>query len=419
MTNAGALAVHHVPFLSTLAAVDGSSAEWRATAAGLMTLRLFEKWSADEQSGAVPSRTEVESVREMVEAVDTADATRATLLAVVRAVRSRDARSADVLASMAAYATALRFRSRWALAADAYETVLSHPACAEQAELAITAAFDRGYCLRMSGALDEAAAAYALGRSLAERSGDTAGVLRSRVADANLALHRGNLPHAEAMLDAVIAEAEGAQDGTTRLRDVLARALHDRAHAAARRGHPEEAVAYGHRALMLASDPIERDRILGDLGAMLGDMGHRAAARNAHLLIVSRSHEPFLRWVATVNLLELAHQDGDEPLFERYRRELATVALPPSLGAYYHLAVGEGYARFGRVERAVSALSEAVTVAQAHQVNEVLVKAEALLQQVRGRRPAEETKTTVPPQVAAAIDEIGRMSRAMAGSSAD
>jgi hypothetical protein len=60
----------------------------------------------------------------------------------------------------------------------------------------------------MAGHLDAAAASYDEGRAIAASCGNEAGLLEADVSHAALALHRGNLPAAETLLDGVIRRAD-------------------------------------------------------------------------------------------------------------------------------------------------------------------------------------------------------------------
>jgi hypothetical protein len=411
----------HLPFFAVLAGLEESSPEWRVTTAGLLALRMFEQWTERARRDEPLEEWEIAAVREAIDAAGDRDVGRNILRGIVDLASRPGARPAAALAGLTAYARSLQFDGRWSLAADVYGTVVEYGE-APDPELALTACYLRSYCLRMTGALDEAAASIEHGRALAARCGDLPSTLQADIADAALALHRGNLPQAEALLDGVIARAEKAP-AAAHCQVVLCRALHDRANVAARRRQFEDAAVYGHRALALCSDSADRERILGDVATALGDAGHRAAARDAHLVLVATAQAAETRWTAMVNLVELAALDGREPLFERHRRELAGIALPPMLSAYYHLFVGEGCQRFGRTSSARSALAKAAAVAQEYRINEVLLKAEAALDELE-RSPAPAPVEVAPearptsPALTEVIESVGTM-RELAGAGAE
>jgi tetratricopeptide (TPR) repeat protein len=332
---------------------------------------------------------------------------------VVEAVQDRELEPADLLPQLSAYARALRFEARWMLAADAFATLLANAEGGEE-ELVITAAYHRGYCLRMAGELDAAAASYDEGRLLAASCGNAAGMLEADVSHAALALHRGNLPAAERLLDGVIERAD-----PVRCAAVLGRALHHRAGLAARRGHPEQAIVFGYRAFPLIPLQSDRDRVLGDIATALGEAGHHEAAWDAQLVLAATAQEQETRWVATVNLIELAAWRGNERLFERFRVELADATLPVWLSGHYHLFVGEGFHRFGRRAEAKRSLQRAVTVAAGAELNEIRMRAEDSLAEL-DRAPA--AGTVRPAQPDAEVGEViaaVRTIRELAGISAE
>ena len=399
----------HLAFYEALAALDESNAAWNETVAGLLTVRLVDTWGEMARRGERLQAWEIAGVAEAVEELPETHPARSPLRAVVDAVQTPGAAPAEALPHLSNYARALRFAAQWQLAADVFATMLAN-AYGAPSELVITAAYHRGYCLRMAGQLDAAAASYDEGRTLAASCGDLAGLLEADVSHAALALHRGNLPAAEVLLDGVIERADPAT-----CRRVLARALHDRATVAARRGKPDEAAVYGYRALPLFDRGSDRDRVLGDVATALGEAGQHEAAWDALLVLAGTAEEQEVRWVATVNLTELATVRGDERRFDEFRGQLAGVALPAWLSAHYDLAVGCGHHRFGRRADAVEALRRAVRVATQFDVNEVRLRAEVLL----GALDREPTHVRgdgrgVSPQLAEVVDGL-RALRAHAG----
>src|SRR6266487_3570801 len=59
-------------------------------------------------------------------------------------------------------------------------------------------------------------------------------------------------------------------------------------------------------------------------------------------------------------------------LFDRYRRELEQVELPPQLRAAFLLHVGEGYYALGHPDAAVPFLQSAIAFAAEHQLNQII-----------------------------------------------
>lgn len=394
----------HLAFYEALAALDESDPAWDGTVAGLLTVRLFDTWCELSRRGERVQAWETAGVEEALNALPENHFAFGPLDAVVSAARSPDAPPAAALRHLGAYARALHFQAQWLLAIDVCTTLLANAEGGSD-DLVIATAFQRGYCYRMAGQLDAAAASYDEGRLLAATCGNEAGLLEADVSHAALASHRGNLPRAEALLDGVIARANPAT-----CRRVLARALHNRAGVAARRGKPEDAVVYGYRALALYDAAADRDRTLGDIATALGEAGYYEAAWDGQLLLAVTAQEQEARWVATVNLIELAACRGNERLFHRFREQLAGAALPAALTGHYHLYVGAGYHRFGHRGQAVQELRNAVETAQRYELNEIRLKAEDMLIQIDRepisvRHPAQPPRTEVA-EVIAAVREM-------------
>ena len=116
-------------------------------------------------------------------------------------------------------------------------------------------------------------------------------------------------------------------------------------------------------------------------------MGLRDAARDAALLVAGTAQDRTTRLTAMVNLMELAHGDGRELVFEQYRRALATEELTPYLEATYLETCVIGLRTFGRHAEARHAAKRMLDVAERHGLNEFVLKAEALLRADTVPRP--------------------------------
>ena len=392
--------LRHLAFFEALAGLEETDAKWRATSAGLVVLRLFDDWM---DHGPFPDGGNgwgVHSVRSAVESMDAGNPSRLILAGIVDAMAT-GAERASLTPRLLAYARALHYGADWGLSADVYHTVISHAHPIEEADSVIDANMQYGYCARMLGKWDEAAVAYAQAGEIAVAVGDIVKVLRARVADAKLAIDRGNLPKAEEILDETIARAT---DPEGRLVEMRALALHERAAVAILRGDYETSVRYAYEALDGMTNPAARDRVLGDIAAAFIELGLLGAARDALVVLAATAQEQYTRWIATVNLLEVAARERCEPVFEQYRRELTDVALPVSLEASYYLTVGKGYAGFGRIESARAALSKAIDLSVKHKFHQITHEAEAELQQLE--RSVRTTRKQTEYQPTARVEEI-------------
>lgn len=367
--------LQHLPFFEALAHAKDGSADWRLTSAGLVTLRLFDAWLIEGPSVVGTGAWGLHAVREAIGKIEAGSTSKAILASIVDAMEGAGMVRVPVVAPrVLAYGRALQFDGRWELAADVYGTVIAHAHPVEEADIVIAANMQLGACLRTLADWDEATAAYARAACAAAMSSDIVNVLRARIAEANISMERGNLPHAQSLLDDTIREAEA-----NRCTDVRATALHDRADIAFRRGEYDLAVTLGYEALQGYTDSWSRDRVLGDIASAFYQLGLRSAARDAYLILAATAQEQHTRWVATINLMECAAADRREPIFEQYRRDLADVALPVILACHYHYFVGEGYRLFGNADAARPALVRALDLAERHGINQVLFRAEQSL----------------------------------------
>ena len=400
--------LRHLPFFEALAATDEGTPEWRAATAGVGVMRLVDEWAAGGPD--LRNRWGVHAVRLAVEAMPEGRPARAVLLGLVELLGATPRADADVLAArLLAYGHVLDLEGRYDLAADVFETLVGLAGGSALVDVAYDAGMRLGYCLRMLGRLDDAGRAYGGAREAAERLAEPAKRLRVRVADAKMALARGNLPAAAAILDETIAAA-----AEPTLDEVRAIALHDRAAVAFTAGQVEAAVHFAYDALGRTGDSLARDRVLSDLAAMFVQLGLHAPARDALLVLMATAQEQYTRWMASINLLELAALDGAELVFEQYRRELATAALPVDLAASFHLVAGQGCRRFGRLDAARTALRAAAGLAERHALHQLSFEAERELAAMDRAepavgQPAGRAATQTPPSlrpVATAIREL-------------
>ena len=403
----------HYAFFEALARCENEScAEWRTTSAGLLTLRLFDDWVMEGGSAVSLDSWGLRCVRESISAIDAGSSVRALLTSLVDSMQlARHARVAVVAPRLMAYARALQFDAKWSLAADVYRTVLQNAEPAADTDVVIAANMQLGACMRVLAQWSEARGAYAAAAEVAAFTGDVANVLKARIAEANVMLARGNLPSAEKILDSVI---EGAEESG--LTEIRAFALQDRGAVARQRGDVERAVSYAYEALSTFESQAAKDRALADLAVAFSDMKLYDAARDANLMLAATAHEQYTRWVAVINLLEIASLDHREPVFEQYRRELLAANLPATLESHYHYYVGQGYRIFGRNEQAKQALERALDAASRHQINEVLIKAEQSLSELAAGMARAERDSRIEPsqRIAEVADAIHEM-RTLAG----
>jgi tetratricopeptide (TPR) repeat protein len=371
----------HLAFIDALGELTESAPQWPRTLAGFLTLRFVDKWADAMEDECGPLLREVNAVQRAVAQIDD-QRTRTYLNDLVSsACASWGTRSPAVTSALLAYAQHLRDLEAWAMAADAFETFVTHARTDEERRFIPLAYVRLGACLRVAGDPDAALSAYRAGEIHAERAGDTQTALLAQLGAAHVMKDRGNYPVAEAMLERVIADASSRmrEDSTADLTDVLARAKHDRGVVATDRGDTERAVTLYFEALNAYKDERGRERVLADIAYNLTALGLHDAARDAFQVLHTSAREPYGRAIAAINLMHLAQLEGRELEFEQCRRELATCSLPPRGAAHYHLYAGEGLHRFGRQEAARVAFEKAIELAERHKLNTILIQAEASL----------------------------------------
>jgi tetratricopeptide (TPR) repeat protein len=412
----GSLDLPHRAYIEALADAPEGSPAWHAIVAGYAALQLFESWMDGGVGTAVPSMLDVRRVRRYVEAVPELHPGRRCLAQLVDAIDAATeadegepiARRAEVGRLLASYAKLLQYDAQWGLAADVHGTIVEFAQRTSDVARMLDSMLMRGYSLRMQGRLDEASDAYAALRAAATAAGDERYRLESHLSDAKVAVDRGNFPVARELLDRTIAEAR-----RTDCRVIVSKGLTDRARIAAMQHDHELALACSYEALELASDTVDRERILSNIALTFSQMGLRDAARDAALLVAATAQDRNTRLTALVNLMELAHQDGRELVFEQYRRDLAREDLTPYLDVVYLEACAEGCRAFGRASEARHAAQRMLEVAERHGLNEFVLKAESLLRDAE--RVPVETADRAPSRRARAIARAIAEMRSSAG----
>jgi tetratricopeptide (TPR) repeat protein len=398
--------IRHLAYFEELAALDEREDSWREISAGLVVLRLIDSWFEQGAAVVAPNAWNLGAVVNAIAEIPPGRPARGMLKSVVDVMVEARTPDAHIVAPrLMAYARSLDFDARWNLAIDVYRSVIGHSEPIDDADTVIAAHLRLGFCLRQVGEISESAAAYEVASQLAERVGDMMGVLRARIGDAKIALLRGNLPRAESILDATIDDAE--RHGYS---GVHSMALHDRANAAYMRGDYELAIRLSYKALDGTETDRNRDRILHDLAASFHRLGVRSAARDAYMVLAATSQEQYLRWAATIQLLAITADDGMSPMFERYRRELSDVVLPPALSSDFQLQAGRGYRVLGQPDTARTWLTTAIATAQQHGFNQFVFESETelrLLEQPVSRRVTPETMPSLAvSDIAEAIREM-------------
>jgi tetratricopeptide (TPR) repeat protein len=373
----------HRAYIEALADAPEGSASWHAIVAGYAALQLFERWMDGGLGATAPSMLDFRHVRRYVGAIPEAHPGRRCLSRLVDCIEAAtayagiepgSAQRTEAGSVLATYAKLLQYDAHWGLAVDVHGTLVEFAQRTNDVPSMLNAMLMRGYGLRMQGRFDEATDAYAALRAAATAANDLRYRLESQLSDAKVAMDRGNFPAARALLDRTISEGREAECWV-----VVSKGLTERARVAVMHRDHDLALGCLYEALELASDAAGRERILSNIALTFAQMGFRQAARDAALLVAARAQDRSTRLTALVNLMELAHQDGRELVFEQYRRDLAREDLAPYLLVTYLEACVAGLRAFGRHAEARHAASRMLDVAEHHGLNEFVLRAEALL----------------------------------------
>ena len=397
----------HLPFFTELASLEENDPWWRSVSAGLVLLRLVDSWIEEGAEAVAADGWGVRSVAAALEEMPVESTARSILMSAFDALQS--AQSGDMHAvapRLMAYARSLDLDAKWHLAADIYETVISHTDPLHDSDDAISAHLRLSYCRRQLSEFDEAEEIALRAGQIASSAGDLLGSLHARIAEAKVSIARGNYPRAEAMIDDTIRRAELAD-----LQQFRANAIQERAAVAQMKGEYEYAIRLGYEALGKLGDERQRDRMLADIAGAFYMLGVRSAARDAYALLSVTAQEQYVRWTSTINLMEIAADDGSLPLFERHRRQLDASDLPPALHAQFLLHTGEGLARLGDADGARRKLTETIAFAERYGYNRLVFAAEEQLGRVNDAPPVRHAETPMSETLATIATEIRQRQR--------
>jgi hypothetical protein len=365
--------VLHQPFFDVLSTEQIGTPEWSSALAGLVVMRLVDAARADS-SVIDTDWTGLHAATECVNALREGTAFRRPLTRVIDEMRDPESTWSAINGHLFAYGRALDIHGHWQLAADVFGSVAEIARAERSPEIAMEATIALGGSARRCGDWDRSAEGYAEAAHLADALNDKASGLTVRVGTANTNLARGNLPAAQSILDEVIAEASrSGLDG------VEALALHSSATVAHLKGNFRETVRLAYKALEKTTTPSVKDSLMADIAAAFAEMGMLNAARDAHMIVALTSRYQWVRWQASINLMELASMERMEKPFDDYAAGLRNAALDPRLRSYFLLYYGQGLMTFGHEDEGRKSLTEARDFASQHKINQVAFEAEQAL----------------------------------------
>ncbi len=228
---------------------------------------------------------------------------------------------------------------------------------------------------------DAAGRAYGMAEQAGQRCGELNEVMLARIGQANVLRGRGNLSSAQAALKRIIQDCDSKP-----LLEVQGRAWFDLSVVLAVQGDIFGDLVAKYEALKRLRDPIQRSRVLGDLGIALRAVGAYDAARHCFEMVLRGDAGFLIRANVYLELMDLESAVGNRVAYERFRQEARLVEnrMPPSMAIDYRYKMGVGLARFGREQRARSVMREALTLAETHGLNEWYFRIDRVL---RGLEP--------------------------------
>jgi tetratricopeptide (TPR) repeat protein len=392
----------HLAFFQRLSEfTDFTDPRWHELVAGLVTLRLVDRWVVREATERDITAREHLEVRRAIAAVRDVRV-RNVLVQLLQATRETEADAASLSVLLLSYAGLLEQSAEWRAAIDVYQTSRRHSLDADRSGLPLI--YGRiGFCHRQLGELAAAGSAYEDGRRLAEELGLSSAALNLRNCEGVLALHRGNIPEAARILDGVIEQAASADH-----RQVFASASHDRGAVAIKQGEYTVAAIYFDKALRGYDDHVRKERALEDLADALYLLGAHDSARDAFLINSVAAVQADVRAHAVICLMRLAIDQGDELMFETYRNSaLDLESLSSHMQAQLHRQLAIGYAAFDRQSKARDHYRALLFIAKQNRLNEYVFDAEAGLS---GRSQGPSCVVSIPLPLS--LESIGARLRA-------
>jgi tetratricopeptide (TPR) repeat protein len=399
--------VRHHAFFVAASQVSDQSAQYAELTAGLMVLRLLDKWRDRRSDGRQLRAKELNAVRRLVRNLDEGPV-HSVLDEVLSAMSNV---SGDRITGVRMYALLLEREGQWGPAADAYRAAIELIGVERRQREQLPLCYQRaGYCHRELGEIDKAAEAFRRGKAIATNRKDVEWQLRLRISETHLELDRGNIPAAESQCDDIVAAAEQAN-----LPTVVARAKHDRGHVAYTRQQYEQAAQLFFEAIELYEEPALKLRAMHDLATVLGDLSLVTYSQRV-LRVVRRSalQTSIVRIMAGLNLMRLAVLGQSENEFAVLRAELAAENMPARLRARFHVIAGEGLREFGDPAGSQAQFHEAVSLARTHHLNQLLVETEEMLKQVPKPRPVVQPSDRPGPALAIILGAIDQQQGAFA-----
>lgn len=335
--------LRHKAYFEALGAMQAPDPAWPSALAGLSILRVVDAIATDPDGDKSSRHAAIDAARTTALAMHEGDPARAILLRTTDILDDRMALTPELASELLKYGKALDLEGAWTFATDVFRTISETFRSPQNEKIVIEALIALGAAARNTGDWETSDRGYAEAQHMADSIGDDSLSLTAQVGIASTLIAHGNFPAADAELREVRAETN-----RLRLQHVEAIALHASAHRAATSGDYQGAVHFAYQSLELTTNQTARDRILGDIAAAYAGLGLREAARDGYSIVAVTSPHRWVRWQATVNLMELAIDDDDEIAFDDYLNQLQNEPLEPRLRVYFTWYKARGFRQFDR-----------------------------------------------------------------------
>jgi hypothetical protein len=368
----------HAVFLQRVADEPATSPEVRLGQGAFLALRFVDLLAPDREpptpdvfryQWAATERYCNELAGEGTEAAHLSGIVRAT----GEAHKGKDVRA--LAPALMAYALYLEQDAHFQEAEDVLQTMINVGGARLSTTDATAAWLRLGRVRRLQTDFAGAEAAYSEAGRVAGQAGDHQSVLLSRVGRCNVVFFQGNLPETERAWRGILADAA---PGT--YRNVVAQAEHGLGNVLYRRGQIDDGAPHLWRAYELYDEEANKLRALTDLGVLLLALGDADGAERALNHVVARACKGENAANARVELMHCMSYRRDRLGFERWRTrcEEQIAEMPANIRADFRLKVGIGLARFGNFAKAEAQMEQALEIASAHGLHELVFRIERI-----------------------------------------
>jgi tetratricopeptide (TPR) repeat protein len=345
-----------------------------------------------------PDASDIDMARIVVETLP-ADATSRALSALLLVIDADPPSPAGP--ALMEYGKTLQHDGAFELAADVYRLAAELGRREQGLKLAPAALVRVGACLRSLARYREATSAYRAAAAVAQEIGDRVEELMARTGLAKLAIAQDRYPSARIQLGRVI-DAARKDD----LRYPLALALHDRGTLGNREGNLESALIDLGESLTLQRDPAEQIRVLSDVGWTLRALGVLGVARDVLTFVREETADADLRSSATINLMEVAADQEQWDVFDRWRAALEATTLSPYRCCEFLVTLAEGLTVRGLETESRATYHALRDTARRHDLHEFERVAQRALDGERVSRTTPQQDLPLPPRCRPALDAI-------------